>query len=92
MQNIAKEASEMIKKSIEARDKMKDEYDKAIKDLVGKYEKQIQYMKLVIVQQNKKYEKQIEDLKSEKKYGKNDLNDIGIEDDEKKIFRKIKKR
>ena len=92
MQNIAKEASEMIKKSIEDRDKMKDEYDKAIKDLVGKYEKQIQYMKLVIVQQNKKYEKQIEDLKSEKKYGKNDLNDIGIEDDEKKIFRKIKKR
>ena len=92
MQNIAKEESEMIKKSIEARDKMKDEYDKAIKDLVEKYEKQIQYMKLVIVQQNKKYEKQIEDLKSEKKYGKNDLNDIGIEDDEKKIFRKIKKR
>ena len=49
MQKITKEASDMIKKSIDARDKMKGEYDKAIKDLVQKYEKQIQFMKLVIV-------------------------------------------
>ena len=67
MQKITKEASDMIKKSIDARDKMKGEYDKAIKDLVQKYEKQIQFMKLVIVEQNEKFEKQLEDLKSDKK-------------------------
>ena len=66
MQKITKEASDMIKKSIDARDKMKGEYDKAIKDLVQKYEKQIQFMKLVIVEQNEKFEKQLEDLKNDK--------------------------
>ena len=72
MQKITKEASDMIKKSIDARDKMKGEYDKAIKDLVQKYEKQIQFMKLVIVEQNEKFEKQLEDLKNDKKKEKNE--------------------
>ena len=44
--------------------KMKQEYDKAINELVEKYEKQIQFMKLVIVEQNEKYEKELEDLKN----------------------------
>ena len=87
MQKITKEASDMIKKSIDARDKMKGEYDKAIKDLVQKYEKQIQFMKLVIVEQNEKFEKQLEDLKSDKKKDKDkdkinenkDINDNNID-------------
>ena len=76
MQKITKEASEMIKKSIDARDKMKNEYDKAIKDLVQKYEKQIQFMKLVIVEQNEKFEKQLEELKNDKNKnnGNKDIN------------------
>ena len=87
MQKITKEASDMIKKSIDARDKMKGEYDKAIKDLVQKYEKQIQFMKLVIVEQNEKFEKQLEDLKNDKKKEKDkdksnenkDINDNNID-------------
>ena len=97
MQNITKEASDMIKKSIEARDKIKEEYDKAIKDLVEKYEKQIQFMKLVIVEQNEKYEKELADSKEDDKKndGKNNNNEdnkIDLDDEEKnKYLDKLKK-
>ena len=94
MQKITKEASDMIKKSIDARDKMKNEYDNAIKDLVDKYEKQIQFMKLVIVEQNEKFEKQLEDLKNEKKKdnknnkddkeNKDNINNIDVKDKDNK--------
>ena len=97
MQNITKEASDMIKKSIEARDKIKEEYDKAIKDLVEKYEKQIQFMKLVIVEQNEKYEKELadskeDDKKHDDKNNNNEDNKIDLDDEEKnKYLDKLKK-
>ena len=65
MQELTKEASQMIKNSIDSRDQMKQQYDEAIKELIDKYEKQIQFMKVVIVEQNEKYEKEIENLKKE---------------------------
>ena len=105
LQNITKEASDMIKKSIDARDKMKEEYDKAIKDLVDKYEKQIHFMKLVIVEQNEKYEKELlADSKEDKnnddnikdnKINKGDKDEKNKDDDDdeekKKYLEKLKK-
>ena len=65
MQELTKEASQMIKNSLDSRDQMKQKYDEAIKELIEKYEKQIQFMKVIIVEQNEKYEKKIEEMKKE---------------------------
>ena len=94
MQTLAKEASEIIKKSIVARDKMKDEYDKAIKDLIDKYEKDIQIMKLIIVEQNEKFEKQLDDLKKGKKIDdvKDIINDKDVNNDNDKDKDKEKQK
>ena len=72
----------MIKKSINSREKIKQEYDKTIKDLVSKYEKQIQLMKLEIVEQNEKYEKQLEDLKNVKNKDNIYINNINNENED----------
>ena len=90
IQKITKEASEMIKKSIDARDKMKEQYDKAIKELIDKYEKQIQYMKLVIVEQNEEFEKKLDDLKKGKNIDDIKGNDKNINsgDDPEKLKQK----
>ena len=82
LQNLAKEGSDMIKKSINSREKIKQEYDKTIKDLVSKYEKQIQTMKLEIVEQNEKYEKQLEDLKNVKNKDNIYINNINNENED----------
>jgi hypothetical protein len=50
MQELTKEASQMIKSSIDSRDKMKEEYDKAIKELIEKYEKQIKIIIVIKIQ------------------------------------------
>ena len=65
MQELTKEASKMIKNSIDSREQMKQKYDEAIKELIEKYEKQIQFMKVIIVEQNEKYEKKINEMKKE---------------------------
>ena len=39
MKELAKESNGMIKSAIDSRDKLKNEYEKAIKELVEKYEK-----------------------------------------------------
>ena len=84
MQNLTKEASDMVKNSIDSREKMKQEYDKAINELVEKYEKQIQFMKLVIVEQNEKYEKELEDLKNKQNENKDNSQDNNNNKEEKK--------
>ena len=66
LQEISKEANSIINNSIESRDKIKTEYDKAIKGLVEKYEKQIQIMKIMIVKQNEEFEAKLEELKKDK--------------------------
>ena len=76
MQKLTKEASDMIKQSIVERDAMKEEYDKAIKELVDQYEKEVQYMKVLIVEQNNKFEKTIDDLKQGKNIDDIKDNDI----------------
>ena len=65
MQELTKEESQMIKNSIDSREQMKQKYDEALKELIEKYEKQIQFMKVIIVEQNEKYEKKIEEMKKE---------------------------
>ena len=65
MQELTKEASQMIKNSLDSREQMKQKYDEAIKELIEKYEKQIQFMKVIIVEQNEKYEKKLEEMQKE---------------------------
>ena len=87
MQNLTKEASDMVKNSIDSREKMKQEYDKAINELVEKYEKQIQFMKLVIVEQNEKYEKELEDLKNKQNENKDNAQDNNNKEEKKEAIK-----
>ena len=97
LENLTKEASEMIKKTIDSRNIIKEGYDKAIEELVEKYEKQIRFMKVVIVEQNEKFEKQLEAIKNGKNKDNNnnpedvidDDNDIGI-NEKNKYIKKLK--
>ena len=98
LENLTKEASDMIKKTIDSRNSIKKGYDKAIDELVEKYEKQIRFMKVVIVEQNEKFEKQLEEIKNDKNIEDNDNSSEDIEDkddnniDEKnKYLEKLKK-
>ena len=100
LQNLTLEAKDMVKKSIESKNNIKEEYNKAIEELVEKYEKQIQLMKVVIVEQNEKYEKQLEEKKNGKNKedntkDKNESNDeIGDEldtNEKNKYLEKLKK-
>ena len=52
----------MIKKTIESSESVKISYEKAIKDIQEKYEKQIQDMKIIIVKQNEKFEEKLKNL------------------------------
>ena len=87
MEIFIKEANEMNKKSIDERDKMKAVYDKAIKELEDKYEKQIQIMKLVIVEQNEEFEKKLEELKKDKNIESDEDKD---KEKEKEYLEKLK--
>ena len=97
LENLTKEASEMIKKTIDSRNIIKEGYDKAIEELVEKYEKQIRFMKVVIVEQNEKFEKQLDAIKNGKNKDNNnnpedvidDDNDIGI-NEKNKYIKKLK--
>ena len=75
LQEISKEANAIIGNSIEARDKIKSEYDKAIKGLVEKYEKQIQIMKIMIVKQNEEFEARLAELKKGQKTNEGEATD-----------------
>ena len=57
MQKLTKEANKMIKDAIDSRDNIKNQYDSAIKDIVEKYEKQIQVMKILLVKQDEMHKK-----------------------------------
>ena len=92
LENLTKEASEMIKKTIDSRNSIKKGYDKAIEELVEKYEKQIRFMKVVIVEQNEKFEKQLEAIKNSKnKEDNNNNEDIEDKDEKNKYLEKLKK-
>ena len=93
LQNLTLEAKDMVKKSIESKNNIKEEYNKAIEELVEKYEKQIQLMKVVIVEQNEKYEKQLEEIKNDKNKTDNiedKIEDIDI-NEKNKYLEKLKK-
>ena len=98
LEDITKEASNMIKKTIESRNNIKEGYDKAIEELVDKYEKQIRFMKVIIVEQNDKFEKQLEAIKNGKNKEENN-NDEEIDDkdndndrdEQNKYLEKLKK-
>ena len=96
LQNLTIEAKDMVKKSIESKNNIKQEYNKAIEELVEKYEKQIQLMKVVIVEQNEKYEKQLEEIKNGKNKNNNNEDHTEIIDDldineKNKYLEKLKK-
>ena len=96
LQNLTIEAKDMVKKSIESKNNIKQEYNKAIEELVEKYEKQIQLMKVVIVEQNEKYEKQLEEIKNGKNKNNNNEDHAEIIDDldineKNKYLEKLKK-
>ena len=85
MKELAKESNGMIKSAIDSRDKLKNEYEKAIKELVEKYEKQIKFMKTVLAKQSEEFE---EKLKNKEKEGgaknkKSEKNEGGANSDEK---------
>ena len=93
LQNLTLEAKDMVKKSIESKNNIKEEYNKAIEELVEKYEKQIQLMKVVIVEQNEKYEKQLEEIKNDKNKTDNiedKIEDIDI-NEKNEYLEKLKK-
>ena len=71
MKELAKETNGMIKTAIDSRDSLKKEYESSIKEIVEKYEKQIKFMKLVLVKQKEEYEEKLKN----KKNGNNDEKD-----------------
>ena len=65
MNKIATETNNMIKTTMSARDKLKNEYESAIKELIEKYEKQIKFMQMVLDKQNEEFEEKMKNLQSE---------------------------
>ena len=78
MKELAKETNGMIKTAIDSRDNLKKEYESSIKEIVEKYEKQIKFMKMVLVKQKEEYEEKLKNKKSGK------INENNIGDDNKK--------
>ena len=65
MKELAKESNGMIKSAIDSRDKLKNEYEKTIKELIEKYEKQIKFMKTVLAKQSEEFEEKIKTIEKE---------------------------
>ena len=85
MKELAKESNGMIKSAIDSRDKLKNEYEKAIKELVEKYEKQIKFMKAVLAKQSEEFEEKLKNMEKEggAKNKKPEKNEGGANSDEK---------
>ena len=85
MKELAKESNGMIKSAIDSRDKLKNEYEKAIKELVEKYEKQIKFMKTVLAKQSEEFEEKLKNMEKEggAKNKKSEKNEGGANSDEK---------
>ena len=85
MKELAKESNGMIKSAIDSRDKLKNEYEKAIKELVEKYEKQIKFMKTVLAKQSEEFEEKLKNMEKEggAKNKKSEKNEGGENSDEK---------
>ena len=85
MKELAKESNGMIKSAIDSRDKLKNEYEKAIKELVEKYEKQIKFMKTVLAKQSEEFEEKLKNMEKEggAKNKKSEKNERGANSDEK---------
>jgi len=85
MKELAKESNGMIKSAIDSRDKLKNEYEKAIKELVEKYEKQIKFMKTVLAKQSEEFEEKLKKMEKEggDKNKKSEKNEGGANSDEK---------
>ena len=64
MKELAKESNTMIKSAIDSRDKLKNDYEKAIKELIEKYEKQIKFMKTVLAKQSEEFEEKLKNAES----------------------------
>ena len=64
MKELAKESNTMIKSAIDSRDKLKNDYEKAIKELIEKYEKQIKFMKTVLAKQREEFEEKLKNVES----------------------------
>ena len=64
MKELAKESNTMIKSAIDSRDKSKNDYEKAIKELIEKYEKQIKFMKTVLAKQSEEFEEKLKNVES----------------------------
>ena len=64
MKELAKESNTMIKSAIDSRDKLKNDYEKAIKELIEKYEKQIKFMKTVLAKQSEEFEEKLKNVES----------------------------
>ena len=64
MKELAKESNTMIKSAIDSRDKLKNDYEKAIKELIEKYEKQIKFMKTVLAKQSEEFEEKLKGVES----------------------------
>ena len=87
MKELAKESNGMIKSAIDSRDKLKNEYEKAIKELVEKYEKQIKFMKTVLAKQSEEFEEKLKNMEKEggAKNKKSEKNEGGANSDEKMV-------
>ena len=77
---LEEELNGMIKSAIDSRDKLKNEYEKTIKELIEKYEKQIKFMKTVLAKQSEEFEEKIKTIEKEggqknKKLEKNEDDD-----------------
>ncbi len=85
MKELAKETNGMIKKAIDSRDSLKKEYESSINEIVERYEKQIKFMKLVLVKQKEEYEEKLKNKNS----GDKKENEINTE---KEVNNKIEKK
>jgi hypothetical protein len=83
MKELAKETNNMIKTAIDSRDNLKKEYESAIKELIEKYEKQIKFMKTVLVKQSEEFEEKLKNKKDKEGEQNEDKNDKNEKKDEK---------
>ena len=72
MEKLTIETKDMIKTAIDSKKNLKQEYEKAIKELVEKYEKQINFMKLVLAKQAEEFQKNENNEKEQENNEKND--------------------
>ena len=72
MEKLTIETKDMIKTAIDSKKNLKQEYEKAIKELVEKYEKQINFMKLVLAKQAEEFQKSENNEKEQENNEKND--------------------